>query len=123
MMTEFYYDSPYDPAPGGSAQLPRDTDVLCIPAHPRLGAAGDGIELRRLPGGEAVALAFRSPQRLVSQLGPYQPWIGLPAIALAGLLPVLGLRRVLIDPVLDPAASRWTAQNLAAALEGAAAAA
>jgi hypothetical protein len=63
-----------------------------------------------MPTGEAVAIAFRSPERLVTQLGEYQPWVGLPAIAFAALVKAMGVQRVLIDQILDPEATRWTAE-------------
>ena len=63
-----------------------------------------------MPTGEAVAIAFRSPERLVTQLGEHQPWVGVPAIAFAALVKAMGVQRVLIDPILDPEATRWTAE-------------
>lgn len=97
--------------------IPRDSDLLCIPAHPEMGDIGAGLELRRLPTGELVAIGFSSPRRLVEALGPDQPWIGLPAAAFGALAASAGARRVLIDPQSAPGNPRWTAQTLREAME------
>src|SRR6266568_1283160 len=109
------------PAPRGygdrtTPALPRDADILCIPAHPKISSAGNGFELRRMPTGEVVAIAFRSPERLVAQLGGYQPWVGLPAVAFSALVKAMGVGRVLIDPILDPESARWTADHVTEAI-------
>ena len=69
-----------------------------------------------MPTGEVVAIVFRSPERLVAQLGDYQPWVGLPAVAFAALIRAMGVERVLIDPILDPEAARWTADHVTEAI-------
>ncbi|QMU75733.1 hypothetical protein GXW83_08260 [Streptacidiphilus sp. PB12-B1b] len=103
--------------PVDGAELPRDSDLLCVPAHPAVGPIGAGVELRRLSTGAVVAIGFSSPRRLVASLGPHQPWIGLPALLFSALADALRVDRVLIDPVLDPGTARWTAQHVRDAIE------
>jgi len=69
-----------------------------------------------MPTGEVVAIAFRRPERLVAQLGGYQPWVGLPAVAFSALVKAMGVGRVLIDPILDPESARWTADHVTEAI-------
>ena len=103
--------------PAGGTALPRDSDLLCIPAHPAMGPIEAAVELRRLSNGAVVAIGFSSPRRLVASLGPSQPWIGLPALLFSALADALQVDQVLIDPVLDPGAARWTAQDVRDAIE------
>lgn len=110
--------NPFRPASVNPSVLPRDTDVLCIPAHPAIGAHGDALEFRRLSTGDVVAIAFSSPGRLAAQLGEYQPWIALPAIAFSGLVQAAGVQRVLVDPDLDPGISRWEESHITEVLRG-----
>ncbi|MBF9066884.1 SAV_915 family protein [Streptacidiphilus fuscans] len=67
------------------SQLPKGSDLLCVPAHPALGSGEPGVELRRLSTGETVASAFSSPTLLVAELGEHQPWVGLPAAIFGAL--------------------------------------
>ena len=69
-----------------------------------------------MPNGEVAAIAFRSPERLVAQLGDYQPWVGLPAVAFSALIKAMGVECVLIDPILDPETARWTAGHVTEAI-------
>ncbi|MDF3292042.1 SAV_915 family protein [Streptomyces silvisoli] len=97
-------------------QLPCDTDILCVPAHPvREGdLRGVNLELRVIPGQGKVGIAFTSPDALVTALGEHQPWIGLPAIGFSKLAQLHGAQRILIDPVMDPDTPRWSAENVQA---------
>jgi hypothetical protein len=103
--------------PAGGSGLPRDSDLICVPAHPAMGPIGAGIELRRLSTGEVVAIGFSDPGRLVASLGPNQPWIGLPALLFSALADALQVDRVLIDPMMDSDVARWTARQLRDAIE------
>ncbi|WP_372457907.1 SAV_915 family protein [Streptantibioticus parmotrematis] len=103
--------------PGGTrsvTELPCDTDILCVPAHPvREGDRwGVNLELRVVSGRGKVGIAFTSPDALVSTLGEHQPWIALPAIGFSRLAQLHGARSICIDPVMDAGTPRWTAANV-----------
>lgn len=71
--------------------------ILYIPV--RSCAAGVvSIRTGRLPSGQAVGLAFSTPDRLAVVFGPSQPWIRLHASALRGVLQPLGITRFRVDP-------------------------
>jgi hypothetical protein len=94
--------------------------ILVVPAHPRRegdAVTGLAIETRLLAGGERVAMAFTSTDKLVAALGEYQPWVAVPAGKIKDLLANTGLI-VLLDPVVDAQALRWTAADLATAKAG-----
>lgn len=95
-------------------RLPADTDPVCVPAKPSRDGdrVGVSLEFRRLATGEVVAVAFTSPDALVAALGEHQPWIALPVIGLRNLTVALGVRRIEIDPLLDPNVPRWSAEEL-----------
>ncbi|MCW2945785.1 MAG: hypothetical protein JWR24_2502 [Actinoallomurus sp.] len=94
--------------------LPADTDPVCVPARPSRDGdrVGVSLEFRRLDTGEMIAVAFTSPDALVAVLGEHQPWIALPTIGLRNLAEAFGVRRIEINPVLDPNVPRWSTEDL-----------
>lgn len=91
-------------------------ELVYIPAHPDPRRARDAIRFETRPdaNGEQVGIAFGSREQLVAALGPAQPWVCLPLPQLEVLLTAVGVRRILVNPQVDPTALRWDAEDLAA---------
>ncbi len=96
---------------GGRAALP---GVVYVPAHPviRAGRPDIELELRRLGDGSRVLPAFSTRSKLVTALGPAQPWAALPLSEARGLAGDGGVPVVVIDPPVDAGAWRWTARDV-----------
>jgi hypothetical protein len=97
-------------------ELPADFDPVCVPAHPvRQGDQwGVNLELRRGEGDQKTAIVFSSPDTLVAALGEHQPWIAMPMLGLRNLVVAMGVRRIVVDPVMGPDVPRWTDGNVRA---------
>ncbi|WP_344443339.1 SAV_915 family protein [Kitasatospora nipponensis] len=86
---------PYEPAPAGR---------LLVPVRP--GPLGHTPRFFRTPLGARTAVAFTTERRLVTALGPAQPWIALAEPALRALAEPLGIDRLTVDPALVAPAPR-----------------
>jgi hypothetical protein len=64
------------------------------------------FDLRRSEDGAVVAIAFSSLERLIGMLGRYQPWVCVSEDRFRSMIGSVGVRQVMIDPVIDAAASR-----------------
>lgn len=74
---------------------------LCVPVRP----VGHGCAARlfRTPLGARTAVAFTTPERLRSALGPDQAWTALAEPALRALVRPLGVAELTVDPALTAA--------------------
>jgi hypothetical protein len=91
-------------------------EIVYVPGHPdpRPGHHGVRFETRHDAAGEPVGVAFGSRGQLATALGPDQPWVAMRLSHLEVLLGAAGIRRILVDPHVDPSARRWDAVDLAA---------
>lgn len=96
-----------------------EPEYVVVPAYPAV--TGDRkdvrFELRDGHGGEPVGVAFTTVARLVDQLGRCQPWLVLTTRRYRELLARVRVREILLDPEVDAAAPRWSAQTTTALLE------
>jgi hypothetical protein len=100
-------------------KLPRDTDLVFVPAHPSVQRGGPEVETRRLAdNNKPVGLAFTTLAALVSHLGDYQPWVKLPMIAYVASLRRAGIDRVQIDPAPTNGLWRWDETSLIERVKG-----
>ncbi|MGW1200616.1 SAV_915 family protein [Streptomyces sp. NPDC002536] len=79
-----------------SADLLDDHRVVLAPARP--GSEEVLFETRRTAQGYICGLVFTSAERLVSCLGPEQPWVALSVGALRVLLGEAGISVIAVDP-------------------------
>ncbi|HEX5114980.1 MAG TPA: SAV_915 family protein [Pseudonocardiaceae bacterium] len=79
-----------------------------VPAYPnRENDRRDiAFDLRRSDDGALVAIAFSSLERLIGMLGRYQPWVCVSEGRFRSMIGSVGVRQVVIDPVIDVAANR-----------------
>jgi hypothetical protein len=100
-------------------ELPRDTDLVFVPAHPSVQSGGLEVETRRLANNnEPVGLAFTTLAALVSHLGDYQPWVKIPMIDYVATLRRAGVDRVQIDPAPTNGLWRWDETRLVERMKG-----
>jgi hypothetical protein len=100
--------------PGGREPNP-GSDVVLVPAQPveSLSAKGLGFETRILESGESVLIGFSNVDKLVTELGEYQPWIAVTVEELAQAADGAGLR-LAIDPTVEANAPRWSRKDFEA---------
>ncbi|MCO5972857.1 hypothetical protein [Actinoallomurus soli] len=71
------------------------------------------FELRALADGTGVLPVFTEQELLVEQLGEWQPWEKMPVLEL--LIQISHAQvRVVVNPVVQEDAERWTADRVAA---------
>jgi hypothetical protein len=111
--------SPFPARVEAQAQQALDSTIVYVPAHPgpKPGSGVVRFETRRLPGGEAVGVAYPSQSALVEALGHAQPWIALPLSRLELILGAAGIARTLIDPAAEESAVWWTPERVSALTE------
>ncbi|MFG3368275.1 SAV_915 family protein [Streptomyces sp. NPDC090032] len=113
-----------DDSAGPKPGVPAYHTAVYVPAHPRYAdiADADGrparvpfiaYELFAHPSDGSVALAFTTLEKLVSALGPAQPWIAASIGPLAEGMRGHGAR-VRLDPELAPGHHNWQRADLAA---------
>lgn len=91
-------------------------EVVWVPAHPvhpsgRLAEGGVRFELRELEG-KPIAVAFSNLERLVEQLGSWQPWVALSTARLQELLGAAGVTRIVVDPDMASSPGRWAREDV-----------
>jgi hypothetical protein len=101
-----------DGLPGGLTVS--DTDLVYVPAHPRVKDAGSDIvfEVRALESGKAAGIAFTSTQELVEWLGEAQPWVAIPLGRFRKLMGGAGVADVVINPSVPRDAMRWKPDDI-----------
>lgn len=81
-------------------ELPKDDDLVFVPASPNANRDGLNVETRRLAdGGAKVGLAFTTLDALVAELGDGQPWIAIPMVHYVRFLRDSGIVHVQVDPL------------------------
>jgi hypothetical protein len=98
----------------GSGSLP---EIVFVPARPdaRPGCEPEVIfEVREVSDGGRALPVFTTVERLVSALGPRQPWIALPLREVEQIMAGAGVHRVALDPDAEPGAWRWQASGIEA---------
>ncbi|MCO6006776.1 hypothetical protein NE236_17460 [Actinoallomurus purpureus] len=87
-----------------------------VPTTPSVRVQGDGprqveFELRQLADDTGALPVFTDPNLLVAQLGEFQPYEKIPVLEL--LIQVSAAQvRVIVNPVVQEDAERWTANRL-----------
>jgi hypothetical protein len=98
----------------GQADLP---EIVFAPARPdvRPGHDTDVIfEVRRTSDGGRALPVFSAVERLVSALGPQQPWVALPLRNIQRIIGGAGVDRIVLDPDAESGAWRWQASDIEA---------
>ncbi len=98
----------------GRADFP---GIVFAPARPdvRPGHDADVIfEVREASDGGRALPVFTAVERLVSALGPQQPWVALPLQNIQKIMGGAGVDRIVVDPDAEPGAWRWQATDLEA---------
>ena len=102
----------------GARRVVLEPDVpVFVPAHPRNDHQDVGFELRTADGGGLVIICFTTKDRLVAELGEFQPWV----CGDAGTVLAYARRANMplsVDPRVPPSAPRWTADDLAEFIGG-----
>ncbi|HKB29330.1 MAG TPA: SAV_915 family protein [Streptosporangiaceae bacterium] len=133
---------PYDPARGeppsrpGSGESPgidpggplaqgfapgfRRPEIVFAPAHPQVrdGRKDVVFEIRELADGRRMLPVFTTTERLVTALGPEQPWAALPLRAAQALMSAAGVEQIVLDPAAEADAWRWQESDLEALRRG-----
>ena len=68
---------------------------------------------RTSDGGRALPV-FTAVERLVSALGPQQPWVALPLRNIQKIIGGAGVDRIVLDPDAESRAWRWQASDIQA---------
>ncbi|KDN82414.1 SAV_915 family protein [Kitasatospora cheerisanensis] len=83
-----------------SPEPPERTPAGLLAVPVRSGPRGHTVRVFRTAVGERTAVAFSSERRLLTVLGPAQPWIALAEPALRALFEPLGISALTVDPQL-----------------------
>ena len=86
--------------------------ILYVAAHPNSAAGPSNVafETGYVADGHDAVVAFTSRDKLVAQLGEFQPWM---ALSLYRLLKLLRGHAIVVDPEIAPGSLRWDAARLA----------
>jgi hypothetical protein len=101
-------------SPDNDADLPV---IVFAPAHAdtRPGHDGDVIfEVHQTRDGGRALQVFTTVERLVSALGPRQPWVALPLANIQRIMDGAGVQRIALDPFDQPDARQWQDSDLEA---------
>jgi hypothetical protein len=72
------------------------------------------FEVRRTSDGGRALPVFSAVERLVSALGPQQPWVALPLRNIQRIIGGAGVDRIVLDPDAESGAWRWQASDIEA---------
>jgi hypothetical protein len=88
-------------------------ELVIVPARPRNEESLPvEFEIRTQADGRAMLPVFSSVAALVRELGRFQPWVCVPWRLAEEAASRATLSCVVLDPVADPSAERWTAADL-----------
>ncbi len=78
-------------------------EVVVVPAYPTVvGERKDlRFELRRAESGDAVGIAFTTVEKLIEQLGRFQPWIVMRSDRVCQLLAAAAVTTIVLDGLFD----------------------
>jgi SseB protein N-terminal domain len=91
--------------------------IVFAPARPdiRPGREADVIfEVHQTGDGGQALPVFTTVERLVSALGPRQPWVALPLANIQRIMGAAGVQRIALDPAGEPGARQWQDSDLEA---------
>lgn len=100
---------------GANGGLPGLPEIVLAPARPdvRPGHAADVVfEVHRLSDGGRALPVFTTVERLVTALGPEQPWVALPLRNLQHIMGAAGVPRIVVDPGAEPGTWRWKVSDI-----------
>jgi hypothetical protein len=103
--------------PGSGADHAGFPEIVFAPARPdvRPGHDADVIfEVRRTSDGGRALPVFSAVERLVSALGPQQPWVALPLRNIQRIIGGAGVDTIVLDPDAESGAWRWQASDIEA---------
>jgi hypothetical protein len=86
--------------------------ILYLAAHPNPAGGPSSVAFERghVGGDHKAVVAFTSKEKLVEQLGEFQPWIGLSVFR---VMQMLAGEAIVVDPEIAPGSLRWNAERLA----------
>lgn len=101
------------------ASEPEEPKYVVVPAYPAVSGEQRDIrfELRAMPDGSPAGVAFTTVERLVEQLGRFQPWLILETSGYRALLARTEVRHIALDPTVDPDTVHWSAEAVRELME------
>lgn len=75
------------------------------------------FELREGPSGAPVGVAFTTVEKLVQQLGKFQPWMVIKTDEYRKLLAKTQVTTILLDSQVDPSTVHWSDEAITALTE------
>jgi hypothetical protein len=100
----------------GDEGLPK---IVVVPAYPAvMGERRDvRFELRRAESGDAVGIAFTTVEKLIEQLGRFQPWIVMRSDRFCQLLAAVPVTTIVLNPHVTRSAPQWSLEAVDALME------
>jgi SseB protein N-terminal domain len=97
---------------GANGGLP---EIVLAPARPDVRPGHDAdvvFEVRRASDGRLALPVFTTVERLVTALGPEQPWVALPLPNIQHIVGAAGVPRIVVDPGAERGAWRWQVSDI-----------
>jgi hypothetical protein len=100
----------------GDGGLP---EVVVAPAHPAVAGERRDVrfELRRAESGDVVGIAFTTVEKLIEQLGRFQPWIVMKSDRFRQVLAAVSVTTIVFDPHVAGSAPQWSSEAVDALME------
>ena len=94
-------------------------EYVVVPAYPAVTGEQKDVrfELREGPSGAPVGVAFTTVEKLVRQLGRFQPWMVIKTDEYRELLAKTQVRTILLDPDVDTSTVHWSDEAITALTE------
>ncbi len=94
-------------------------EIVVVPAYPAVAGERRDVrfELRRAESGDVVGIAFTTMEKLVEQLGRFQPWIVMRSDRLCQLLAAVPVTTIVLDPHVTGSAPQWSSGAVDALME------
>lgn len=94
-------------------------EVVVVPAYPVVAGKRRDVrfELRRAESGDAVGIAFTTLEKLIEQLGRFQPWIVMKSDRFCQLLAAVPVTTIVLDPHVVGSAPQWSSEVVDALME------
>ena len=103
--------------PGNGAGRGELPEIVFAPARPDVRSGHDAdviFEVRQTSDGGRALPVFTAVERLVSALGPQQPWVALPLRNIQKIIGNAGVDRIVLDPDAESGTWRWQASDIQA---------
>jgi hypothetical protein len=87
-------------------------EVVVVPAYPAVAGERRDVrfELRRAESGDAAGIAFTTLEKLIDQLGRFQPWIVMRSDRFCQLLAAVPVSSIVLDPQVAGSAPQWSSE-------------